>query len=148
MAVNSAPRRRSAVKPQNWGAHTPRRGPAARALPPPLLIVLLQVPVHLGRRVHVAKEALVEAFGRVDAAVAEEVVHRDDLRDDGDILPWVEVDGNLRQLDGEDAEDRRHVDEAYAPDLHVVALQLVTPTDEDVGAATLHDDDVVGDQTV
>ena len=42
-----------------------------------------------------------------------------------------------------DAEDRRDVDEPDAANLHVVPLQLVTAPDDQVGAAALHDDEVV-----
>src|SRR4051812_301188 len=47
---------------------------------------------------------------------------------------------------GADAEDRRHVDEADAADLHVVALELVPAAEEPLGAAPRDEHDVAGDE--
>src|SRR6185436_15965755 len=44
---------------------------------------------------------------------------------------------------GANAEKRRNVHQADATYFHIVALQLVTPADEDVGAAFRDDDHVV-----
>src|SRR5687768_13847638 len=46
------------------------------------------------------------------------------------------------------AEDRRYVDEADAPDFHVMPLQLVAATDQNVVAATCRDHQIVRDEPV
>src|SRR5690606_35162578 len=53
---------------------------------------------------HRVLEALVEQHGRMHAGVLEQVVHRDHLRDDGDVLPRVERDDDLGHLDAENVD--------------------------------------------
>src|SRR5436190_4859479 len=51
--------------------------------------------------------------------------------DDGVVTPFLELDDDLDALllaDGPDAEDGRDVDEAEAANLHVMALELVAPS--------------------
>src|SRR3954471_20350743 len=67
-----------------------------------LLIVLLQVAAHVGRRAHLLLEALVESRRRIHAAVLEQVIQRDHLGDHRDILARIERNADLRQLDVED----------------------------------------------
>ena len=67
---------------------------------------------------HLLHQTLVESLGRIDAAVFEEMVHRDHFRDDRDVLARIERNANLRQLD---FENRRHFGvEPGAIDLRVV----------------------------
>src|SRR5690606_24059922 len=54
----------------------------------------------------------------------------------------------LLEPDRTDAEEARDVDDPDAPDLHVMSLQLVPPTDQDLRAVTGNDDHVVGDEPV
>src|SRR5690606_17508528 len=63
------------------------------------LIVLPQVLAHGPHRL---LEALVEQCGRVHAGVLEQVVHRDHLGDDGDVLQRVEREHGRGHLDAED----------------------------------------------
>ena len=71
--------------------------------------------------------------------------------DDRVVMPFLELHDDLDALllaHGANAEDGRDVDEADAADLHVVALQLVAATDQDVAAAAPHDDEIVGDEAM
>src|SRR5579883_16117 len=146
-------------------------------------ILLDEGPLH-ARPAHVLDQPLVELLGRVDTAVPEQMVHRDHLRDDGDVLPGIERHGDLRDRDVEDrhghpvqpraldhrllvpllevhddldplllsdranAEDRAHVDQADPTDFHEMALELVPPAHEHVGAAPGGDHQIVGDEPV
>src|SRR5260370_36844595 len=76
-----------------WETITPRSS----------LIVLLEVLLDVGARAHPLEEPLVERPRRVHARVAQQVVHRDDFADDGEVLPRAEVavdqrHWNLQQL--------------------------------------------------
>src|SRR5260370_10130479 len=58
------------------------------------LIVLLEVLLDVGARAHPLEEPLVERPRRVHACVAQQVIHRHDFADDGEVLPRVEGDGD------------------------------------------------------
>src|SRR5262249_26137532 len=70
------------------------------------LIVLLQVLRHVPRCTHLAHQSFVEPLGGIDAAVLEQMVHRDDFRDDRDVLARVERHADFRKLD---VQDRGHL---------------------------------------
>src|SRR5436190_23184451 len=66
------------------------------------LIVFLEVLLQLAPLRHPLEEALVEVLRRIHAAVAQQVVHRHHLTDDGEILARVERHGHERQRDVEE----------------------------------------------
>src|SRR5687767_2899524 len=71
--------------------------------------------------------------------------------DDGVLVPLLEAHDELDALllaDGPDTEDRRNVDEADAPDLHVVTLELMCLADQHVISAAGSDHQVVGHESV
>src|SRR5687768_9262552 len=152
----------------------------------PSLIIFLEILANRGGLggLHPLHEALVERFGGIHAAVAQEVVHRDHFGDDSDVLAGIEWNEDLRQLhaedgrrgaiesrpidggrfvpllelyhhfdslllaDGADAEDRLHIDQADAANLHVVPGEIMATADENVISAPRRDDEVVGHETV
>src|SRR5437868_14655918 len=59
------------------------------------LIVFLQVLSHLGRVAHLLDQSLVETLGRINAAVFQQVVHRDDLADHRDVLAGIQQHARL-----------------------------------------------------
>src|SRR5881628_3296062 len=65
------------------------------------LIIFLEVFLQLAPLRHPLEQPLVEGPCRVDAAVAQQMVHRHDLADHGQVLPWVERDRHERQSDVE-----------------------------------------------
>src|SRR5207237_1815200 len=71
----------SACAPAAADTITPRNGS---------LIVLLEVLLQLSALRQALEQPVVERAGRVHAAVAEQVVHRDDLADHGQVLAGVE----------------------------------------------------------
>src|SRR5947208_915085 len=79
-----------------------------------LLIVFRKISQDVGGLTHLAHQPLVKSLGRIDAAVLQQVVEGDDFGDHGDVLPWIERDANLRELDVEDR--RRHRVEARSVD--------------------------------
>src|SRR5215831_15642706 len=104
-------------------------GASARSL----LIVLLQICRHVQRSTRLAHQPLVESLRRVDAAVPEEMVHRDDFRDNRDVLARIERHANLGQLD---VENRRGFGvQACAIDRGIVMPLL--PLDDDLDALLL-----------
>src|SRR6185503_4965917 len=72
-----------------WDTITPRSGS---------LIVLLEVLLHRAFFAHAADQPFVEVLRRIDAAVAQQVVHRDHLTDHGQVLAGVQRDRDERQL--------------------------------------------------
>src|SRR5690349_17384056 len=93
-ASSSAPAicRTAAVSPtasDECASTSPRTG---------LLIVLLEV---LGQPLHVAPQALIEQGRRVDTRILQEMVHRDDFRDHGNVLPRVQGHNDPRHLHAE-----------------------------------------------
>src|SRR4051812_2916448 len=87
-------------------AKSPWPATSARAADSGSLNVFDQVLPNVNGFAHPADEALVERLGRIHAAVAQEMVHRDDFSDHGDVFPGVQEHLDLRQLD---AEDRRRL---------------------------------------
>ena len=71
-----------------------------------LLIVFLKVALDVGTVAHLPHQRSLKRCGRIDAAVLEQMVHRDDFGDDRDVLSRVERHADLRQLD---VEDRRRL---------------------------------------
>src|SRR4029077_1406605 len=67
---------------------TPRRGS---------LIVLLEIFLQLAALRHPLEQTVVERAGRIHAAVAEQVVHRDDLADHREVLAGVQRDRDHRE---------------------------------------------------
>src|SRR5688500_3385195 len=63
------------------------------------LIVFLKVLPHFGRSAHFRDQALVEPLRRIDAAVLEQMIHRDHFADDRDVLARIQQHANLGQLD-------------------------------------------------
>src|SRR6185503_8175888 len=136
------------------------------------------------RRFHATDQPLVEGFRGVYAGIAEEMVHGDDFRDHGDVLPRIEEHCHLRQLDVQnggrlhvepdalddcvliplfqldddldsfllpnspDAEYCLDINQADTADLHVVALEIVGTSDQDIVPALAGDDQIVGNETV
>src|SRR5439155_20198890 len=143
-----------------------------------------QIAADFGCGAHCLHQTVIETLGRIDTAVLEQMVHRDHFGDDGDVLPRIEGDGDLRQgnvqdrgalaiqpgavdhelripvheldddLDalllpnGANTEDGWHVDEPDAADLHVVALELVSASEEHFRAAARDHHDVVGNEAM
>src|SRR5262245_33855435 len=66
-----------------------------------LLIVLLKIPIHFFRCAHLLLEPFIELLGGIDAAVFQQVVHRDDLGDDRDVFAGIQRNANLGQRDVE-----------------------------------------------
>src|SRR5258708_4444682 len=133
---------------------------------------------------HLSDERLVEPLGRVDTAPLQQMMHRDDFGDHGDVLAGIEMNGNARNGDTEnvrvlvvqsgtvhvgaltpllelnddldalllahraDAEDGRNVHEPDAANLHVMALELVAASNEDVVAAATREHEIVGNDPV
>src|SRR2546423_3220102 len=148
------------------------------------LMVFLQILANVVRcrSFHAPHQAVIERLGGVDAGVAQQVIKRDDLGDHGDVLSWVQENGDFRQLDVEnrgglnveagalddgvlipflklndyfdalllancaDSENRWDVDEADAPNLHVMPLHLMTASDEHIVATLAGDDQIVGNE--
>src|SRR5215203_496316 len=69
-----------------WPAMSARASPAASDS----LIVFHQVLPNVGCLAHASDEPFVERLGRVHAAVTQEMIHRDDFGDHGDVLPGVQ----------------------------------------------------------
>ena len=66
-------------------------------------------------------------------------------------LPVLQLHHHLDPLllaHGAYAEQRRNVDQANAPDLHMMRCQLVSPADQHIVASTSHLHHVVGDEAV
>src|SRR2546423_14931106 len=73
------------------------------ALPDLSLMVFLQILANVVRcrSFHAPHQAVIESLGGVDAGVAQQVIKRDDLGDHGDVLSWIQKNGDFRQLDVE-----------------------------------------------
>src|SRR4051812_41089119 len=67
-----------------------------------LLIVFCKISQHVSGLAHLAHQPLVESLGGIDSAVLQQMVEGDDFGDDCDVLPRIERDANLWQLDVED----------------------------------------------
>src|SRR5690606_19733025 len=70
------------------------------------LIVFGEVLPHVGGGAHASYETLVERFGGIYPAEAQEMIHGDDFRHNGDVLPRVERDGDARDLHVENLRGR------------------------------------------
>src|SRR5262245_18860585 len=87
---------------------TAERSPTAKSPWPariaraPSLIVFREVLSHIRGLSHATHEPFVERLGRVHTAVAQEVIHCDHLRDDGDVLSRIQEHANQGKLDVED----------------------------------------------
>src|SRR6185503_16587618 len=57
-----------------------------------LLIVTFEISGDIALPAHLTNQTLVEPFGGIDAAVFEEMVHRDHLGDNRDVLAGIERD--------------------------------------------------------
>src|SRR5207249_7880273 len=91
-----------------WDTTMPRSGS---------LIVFLEILFHFGPLPHGADQALVEGLGRVHTAVAEQVVHRHDLADHGEVLARVQGHHDDRQA---------HVEQGRLPGVQSGAVVLAT----------------------
>src|SRR5579863_6732888 len=73
---------------------------------PASLIVFSQIPLHkcalAARPLHVVDQPLVELLGRIHPAVAEQMVHGNHLRHDGDVLSRIERDRDLGHRNAQD----------------------------------------------
>src|SRR6478609_4290115 len=97
------------------------------------LMVLTQVPVDLGLVAHLLDQRLVEPLGGIDTAPLQEMMHRDHLRNDRDVLPRIERNRDARDRHAEDvgrlAVEPRPVDDGVVTPLlelhdHLDALLL------------------------
>src|SRR5690348_1574036 len=62
-------------------------------------VIFLEIPPDFGRTPHRLHQALVEAFGRIYSTVLQQVVHRDHLGDDRNILSGIQRHHDLRHGD-------------------------------------------------
>src|SRR5439155_23579473 len=88
-----------------------------------LLIILLQVPSNLGSGAHRLEQPLVEALCRIDAAVLQQMIHRDHFGDNRNVLSGIQGHGDLRERY---VENRR----PFAVQARAIDHQLGIPIDE------------------
>src|SRR5438105_13203653 len=92
-------------------------------LPDLSLMVFLQILANVVccRSFQAPHQALVEYFGRVDAGVAQQMIQRDDLGDHGDVFPWIQENGDFRELDVK-SQSRFHVEAGALDDGVLIPL--------------------------
>src|SRR5215813_9854477 len=98
--------------------------PATTARTVALLIVFLEILLERRLLSHVADEPLVERLRGIGARISQQMVHCDDLRDDRDVLSWIEWNRDLGDRHVQDL--HRHAVESRAVDdrLGVPLLEL------------------------